>query len=93
MDREYQSRHGSSGSDYGIFLNLVRHSFDVRTGFFRRRNLGFHDYEGDYTGIPAFGFRKVTPHPPSVTAYKRRYSQWERSFLCQRYSTLTEPEF
>ena len=23
-------------------------------------------------------------------AYKRRYSQWERSFLCQRCGTLTE---
>ena len=26
-------------------------------------------------------------------AYKRRYSQWERSFLCQRCGTLTEQEF
>jgi hypothetical protein len=25
-------------------------------------------------------------------AYKRRYSQWERSFLCQRCGTLTEQE-
>jgi uncharacterized membrane protein YhaH (DUF805 family) len=24
--------------------------------------------------------------------HKRRYSQWERSFLCQRCSTLTEQE-
>ena len=24
--------------------------------------------------------------------YKRRSSQWERSFLCQRCGTLTEPE-
>ena len=27
------------------------------------------------------------------TTYKRRYSQWERSFLCQRCGTLTEQEF
>jgi hypothetical protein len=26
------------------------------------------------------------------TTYKRRYSQWERSFLCQRCGTLTEQE-
>jgi hypothetical protein len=26
------------------------------------------------------------------SAYKRRYSQWERSFLCQRCGTLTEQE-
>ena len=26
------------------------------------------------------------------TAYKRRYSQWERSFLCQRCGILTEQE-
>ena len=26
-------------------------------------------------------------------AYKRRYSLWERSFLCQRCGTLTEQEF
>lgn len=26
------------------------------------------------------------------SAYKRRYSQWERSFLCQRCGTLTERE-
>jgi hypothetical protein len=26
------------------------------------------------------------------TAYKRRYSQWERSFLCQRCGTLMEQE-
>jgi hypothetical protein len=26
------------------------------------------------------------------SAYKRRYSQWERSFLCQRCVTLTEQE-
>jgi hypothetical protein len=25
-------------------------------------------------------------------AYKRRYSQWERSFLCRRCGTLTEME-
>ena len=25
--------------------------------------------------------------------YKRRYSQWERSFLCQRCGTLAEQEF
>ena len=25
--------------------------------------------------------------------YKRRYSQWERSFLCERCGTLTEQEF
>jgi NADH:ubiquinone oxidoreductase subunit 3 (subunit A) len=25
--------------------------------------------------------------------HKRRYSQWERSFLCQRCGTLTEQEF
>ena len=24
------------------------------------------------------------------STYKRRYSQWERSFLCQRCGTLTE---
>ena len=24
--------------------------------------------------------------------HKRRYSQWARSFLCQRCGTLTEPE-
>jgi hypothetical protein len=29
-------------------------------------------------------------HNQSV--YKRRYSQWERSFLCQRCGTLTEQE-
>jgi len=27
------------------------------------------------------------------TTYKRRYSQWEHSFLCQRCGTLTEQEF
>jgi len=27
------------------------------------------------------------------TTYKRRYSQWERSFLCQRCGTLTEQKF
>ena len=27
------------------------------------------------------------------TTYRRRYSQWERSFLCQRCGTLTEQEF
>ena len=27
------------------------------------------------------------------STYKRLYSQWERSFLCQRCGTLTEPEF
>jgi len=27
------------------------------------------------------------------SAYKRRYSQWEGSFLCQRCGTLTEQEF
>jgi len=26
------------------------------------------------------------------TTYKRRYSQWERSFLCQRCGALTEQE-
>jgi len=26
------------------------------------------------------------------TTYKRRYSQWERSFLCQRCGTVTEQE-
>ena len=26
------------------------------------------------------------------TTHKRRYSQWERSFLCQRCGTLTERE-
>ena len=26
------------------------------------------------------------------STYKRRYSQWERSFLCQRCGTLTEQE-
>jgi hypothetical protein len=26
------------------------------------------------------------------TTHKRRYSQWERSFLCQRCGTLTEQE-
>src|SRR5215472_6279047 len=26
------------------------------------------------------------------TTYRRRYSQWERSFLCQRCGTLTEQE-
>jgi len=26
------------------------------------------------------------------STYKRRYSQWERSFLCQRCGTLTERE-
>jgi len=26
------------------------------------------------------------------SAYKRRHSQWERSFLCQRRGTLTEQE-
>jgi len=29
-------------------------------------------------------------HNESV--YKRRYSQWERSFLCQRCGSLTEQE-
>jgi hypothetical protein len=27
------------------------------------------------------------------SVHKRRYSQWERSFLCQRCGTLTEQEF
>ena len=27
------------------------------------------------------------------STHKRRYSQWERSFLCQRCGTLTEQEF
>ena len=27
------------------------------------------------------------------TTYKRRYSQWDRSFLCHRCGTLTEQEF
>ena len=26
------------------------------------------------------------------TTYKRRYSEWERSFLCQRCGTVTEQE-
>ena len=26
------------------------------------------------------------------TTHRRRYSQWERSFLCQRCGTLTEQE-
>lgn len=27
------------------------------------------------------------------SAYKRQYSEWERSFLCQHCGTLTEREF
>ena len=27
------------------------------------------------------------------STYKRRYSQWERSFLCERCGTLTEQDF
>ena len=27
------------------------------------------------------------------STYKRRYTQWERSFLCERCGTLTEQDF
>ena len=39
---------------------------------------------------------KLLRHIPGIASilgsYKRRYSQWERSFLCERCGTLTEQE-
>jgi len=43
--------------------------------------------------VPTFLLLLVLFWRHNQSNHKRRYSQWERSFLCQRCGTLTEQEF